>query len=380
MSAPEQKRQYHLDWLRAFGMLAVFFYHVAMFLNSWDWHVKAVPAAPGFDTFNRLLVTWLMPLFFVISGVGTYHALQRRSNGAFARERLLRLGVPLLLGIFLLSPHQVYVERLTKGQFAGSFMDFLPHYLDGFYFLSPTGNFAWMGLHLWYLLVLLLFSLVTLPLLRPGRAPALEGLSARIGPVGLLALPPLLLVLVEGLLDAAGLDFGISGWPLISYLAFYLLGYGLFTTDRFRQSVRSAGGYLLVGAILTSLPTALIPLPNGEFLTDAAWALTRIVNCWLWLLSFLYLGERFANRPGRLLDDANQVVMPFYILHQPVIVALAFVVRTSPVHPLLKFLGVSLASLAIIFGLYHLLVQRFQSVQFLFGLKPAGSRPRRSAA
>lgn len=367
MSAAQQTRQYHLDWLRAFGMLAVFFYHVGMFLNSWDWHVKAVPVAPGFDIFSRLLITWLMPLFFVVSGVGAYHALSRRSWGAFARERLLRLGVPLLMGIFLLSPHQVYVERLTHGQFEGSFWTFLPRYFDGLYLIEPTGNFAWMGLHLWYLLVLLLFSLITLPLLRPVRAWA----APRIGPVGLLVTVPLALFLLEGALDLTGLDFGVSGWPMLSYLAFYLLGYALFTTEAFQQATRSLGRYALSGAILTSLPVAMLPLPDGSFAADAIWALVKVFNCWLWLVAFIYLSERYVNRKSPVLVYANQAVMPFYILHQPVIVAIAFAIRTAPLHPLVKFLLLAAAAFAIIMGICHFLIRRVRLLQFLCGLKPA---------
>ncbi|MCL4517408.1 MAG: hypothetical protein M1379_17815 [Firmicutes bacterium] len=75
----------------------------------------------------------------------------------------MRLAVPWALVVFILSPHQVYIERLTHRQFSGSFAGFLPHYFDGWYGIAPNGNFAWMGLHLWYLLFLFLFSTVTLP-------------------------------------------------------------------------------------------------------------------------------------------------------------------------------------------------------------------------
>lgn len=126
--ASSSQRRVGLDWLRALGMWAVFSYHVLMFVNPFDWHVKNIPTVEGFQYANLIMIPWLMPLFFVISGIGTHYALTRRSGGTFTKERLLRLGVPLLVGIFLLSPPQVYMERLTKGQFTGSLLAFLPHY------------------------------------------------------------------------------------------------------------------------------------------------------------------------------------------------------------------------------------------------------------
>jgi hypothetical protein len=72
-----------------------------------------------------------------------------------------RLLVPLVVGTFTHIAFQVYLERLHKGEFSGSFFDFYPHYFDGMYGFG--GNFAWMGLHLWYLEALFLFSLLCLP-------------------------------------------------------------------------------------------------------------------------------------------------------------------------------------------------------------------------
>lgn len=115
------------------------------------------------DIFIGFLVQWIMPLFFILSAFSTYYALKARGPGTFIKERLKRLGIPFLLGTFVfLIPVQVYIERFTNGQFSGSFLQFYPHYFEGWYGFG--GNFAWMGLHLWYLQVLLIFSLLVLPL------------------------------------------------------------------------------------------------------------------------------------------------------------------------------------------------------------------------
>jgi hypothetical protein len=63
---------------------------------------------------------------------------------------------------------------VSHSQFAGSFIEFYPHYFDGFYAFG--GNFAWMGLHSWYLEMLFIFSLITLPLFLYLRKEAMHGL------------------------------------------------------------------------------------------------------------------------------------------------------------------------------------------------------------
>lgn len=102
---------------------------------------------------------WRMPLLFIISGMGAAFSLRKRSALQFSRERLIRLFVPLLLGILIIVPPQVYVERLAYGEFTGSYWDFWPaHAFEGKY---PTGNLSWH--HLWFLPYILIYSLILLP-------------------------------------------------------------------------------------------------------------------------------------------------------------------------------------------------------------------------
>jgi glucan biosynthesis protein C len=80
------------------------------------------------------------------------------------RERVIRLLVPLGVGILTHIIVQVYIENITHGRFSGTFWQFIPHYFDGWHAFG--GNFAWMGLHLWYLLMLFLFSWLMLSTFR----------------------------------------------------------------------------------------------------------------------------------------------------------------------------------------------------------------------
>ena len=69
------------------------------------------------DIFNQ----WMMPLFFVLSGAAVYFTLRFRKAGGFLKERCLRILVPWLgIGIFVIAPVQVYLERLGSGDWQDS--------------------------------------------------------------------------------------------------------------------------------------------------------------------------------------------------------------------------------------------------------------------
>lgn len=153
-------RRYDLDWLRVIVFGLLIFYHVGMFFVPWGWHVKNNEIYDWLRWPMLFLNQWRLPILFVISGMGTFYALGKRSMGKFVWERFLRLGIPLVVGMILIVPPQVYFERLVEGAFSGSYWEYFTTVaFDGVY---PEGNLSWH--HLWFLPYLLVFSWVLAPL------------------------------------------------------------------------------------------------------------------------------------------------------------------------------------------------------------------------
>src|SRR6187549_3429132 len=119
-SAALSTRRYDLDWLRVLAILAVFVFHSGRFFDQGDWHVKNPTTYLGVQIWTTFLVNWIMPLIFVISGASTFYALGARGAGRFIKDRVLRLLVPLVVGIFTHVMVQVYLERVSHRQFNGS--------------------------------------------------------------------------------------------------------------------------------------------------------------------------------------------------------------------------------------------------------------------
>lgn len=354
-------------------MGVIFFFHCARFFDEGGWHVKNRELSFGMSVFTGVVSQWIMPLFFVLSAVAAFHALSRRSNGAYAAERFKRLFVPLVFGIFVLIPPQVYVERVSHGAFSGSYFAFYPHYFDGFYAFG--GNFAWMGLHLWYLEVLFVFSLITLPVFRMLQSATahkrIRAAAGRMRAATVFRLPALVLAGVELLvsLQPEGVgrrDFG--GWSLATYLVFFVFGFVLAADERFSDVLQRHWLKAALGAAATT--SAGYFLVTSGHAASPGFLVLRALNSWLWVTAILGIAGRFLQTGGRFLPMANEAVLPFYILHQTVIVLTGFVIagRDAPVP--VKFAVLAGTSFAVVIVLYTALVRRIAVLRFLFGMKP----------
>jgi glucans biosynthesis protein C len=367
-------RELFVDWLRVFATGSVLLFHCARFFDREGWHVKNPDRSAGLSIFVGFTAQWMMPLFFILSAISIRHLLARCGNGSYVRERLRRLGVPFVFGTLVLIPPQVYIERSTQGNFRGSFFAFLPHYFDGWYGFG--GNFAWMGLHLWYLEVLLVFSLLTLPLFRwigrtatrdkIGRAAAFLG---RPGRLYLLALP---IAAMEWLvnLQPGGVgrrDFG--GWSLLTYLVFFLLGFLIGTDSQFRTALERQRKVALALGIAAAAGLYILTSSGHP---DRAWpvALVRAMNSWSWLTAILGFAGKHLDFDRPWLQRANEAVLPFYVLHQTAIVVLAYELINWQAGVSVKCVVLVVASLASILSTYILLIRRWRVFRFLFGMKP----------
>ncbi len=353
-------------------MFMIFLVHCARFFNYEDWHVKNNQLDFGMSVFVGVLSQWIMPLFFVLSAISAYYALRRLTAGQYAGERLRRLVIPLIFGTFILIPPQVYIERVSHFQFSGSLIQFSPRYFDGFYGFG--GNFAWMGLHLWYLEILFIFSLLTLPLFSYLRRETAQrfivlaaGLGKAPGAIFLLAIPLAIMELIVSL-QPEGIgrrDFG--GWSLLTYFLFFVLGYLIACAEQFQRSIERHRVIALVAGVMTT--SAGFFLLMSGYSSPVLFAFLRALNSWLWLVAVLGFGTRYLRFNNRFLKYANAAVLPFYILHQTVIVIIGFFFANWDAAVMVKYLVIGTVSFIIIVVLYELVVKRVQLLRFLFGMK-----------
>ena len=383
MDTKNSSRRYDLDWLRVLAFSGVFLYHCSRFFDGSNWHIKNSTSSALVDILKSIFDLWGMPLIFLISGASIFFALRPDGAARFIRDRALRLLVPLGLGILVLGPPQIYLERLTHGQFQGSLFDFLPAYFGDWHIWG--GNFAWSGVHLWYLEDLFLVTLILLPLFAVLKSTSgqrfidmLGRLSARSGAIYLWTLP---LGLILALVDPLGvLRPGLSEdlTRLVVFAPFLPLGYLVFSDSRIQDAIiRQRRTSLALALILTLGFTKVEDLLrlNASYLTYVMVMLLGSILIWSWLLWISGYGMRYLRSNHRLLSYANEAVLPIYILHQPVILILGYFIIPLPLPILAKYLLILPLALAISLSLYEFGIRRVNLVRQLFGLKPRKPQP-----
>jgi peptidoglycan/LPS O-acetylase OafA/YrhL len=380
-------RRYDLDWLRivAFGLLI--FYHVGMFYVTWGWHVKSTYASPSAEPLMRLVSPWRLALLFFISGVAIRFATDKaESLGRFAWSRVVRLGLPLLFGIYVWVMPQAYYQVRQSGEFTGSIIAFFPDYVaveQTFSTITPTWNHLW---YLAYVLVYILVALSVLPWLRSiPESRSWQSLTMR----------PLAVVFVLILPFVVNDTWFFPMYPTTHELIndwahhaerfmMFLLGFFAAKDARFWRSVERVWTFVPGLAI-----AAWLLLRNGHNIADVArqfmsetqlrFFFNYLSNVYAWscILTLLGFGQRFLNRESPLLRYLTSAIFCYYVLHQTITVIAGYYLTEfqlgAPVESVLV-LAITLAGC--VFG--YELIRRTPKIGIFFGVhKISGFRPNR---
>jgi len=378
-AAPDSGRLHYLDWLRVLAILGVFLFHASNVFNDQDFVVKNAEQSSVVTGIQAFFFPWGMPLFFLIAGAGTWFALRRRTSGQYVKERSSRLLVPFLVGSLLLSPVQLYMEwrwQINAGIFDGSFTQFLGSLPWG-----PNPRiFAVVGYHLWFLGFLFSFSLLALPLFRwlqggSGRrfASSVARVCEHRGGILVFVLPPV----VARLALQPFFPYEHDWADFFFLFSFFVIGCLVMSDERFRHAVRRDWPVTLMVGTLAFIGALAIVISTNELDIEAVphtpleflwWGL--VATCgWCWTAFFLFLGMRFLDFSNRLLRYGQDAIVPFYLVHQPVIVVISYYVVQWNAALALKMLIVVLCSFIISIGLYEFVIKRVGILRPLFGMK-----------
>lgn len=340
-----------------------------MLFVSWPWHIKNNALSTGIEWPMIFVGEWRMSLIFLISGVGVFYALGYRSMKTFFKDRLTRIMIPLIAGIFLLVVPQVYFERLAEGYdgnyftFYQSFVRFEPY---------PSGNFSWH--HLWYLVYIFLYSLLF--------APLFFWIKKRQPDIGRLKSWMIILLPV--------LWFGTGEWLLaplfpkthalyndwythFMYISIFLIGFVIASSKAIQNQIKSYRVITSVSASFTALLLyAFFWIGNSgwEYVPHTIYPYLVAANRWLWVLAILGFSFQFLNTPSKNLMLANQYVYPFYILHQTVIIVLGYYLKDTEWSILAKFTFITCCTFGVCFIIIRFIIMRVSFLRVLFGMKP----------
>ena len=385
LSISNPSRCYAVDWLRVLALFSVFLLHNLRFFDFIPWHVKNAEQSELVMQIVLFRITWGMPLLFLVAGAASAWAARRRTASQLLTARLWRLGVPFLFGMVVLIPPQRWIEARHHAGFDGTFAEFLRADLqrlsDTALSLSPTW-FGFLGHHLWFLGFLLLYGVLATPFLArlarrgPWLVSALARLASRRGGLLWLALPLFLSQITLVPYFPRYLDWA----DFCRYLLFFAFGY-LFTLDRrfFDAAKRDIAPVFALGlaGLGFQLWTALALDSMRDFMaapgSAPGWLVFQLwiaVSSFVWPMLFLGLALRYLDRASRALDYLNEAALPFYALHQTVILAIGLFVVRLEASIVSKLSIITVASFVTIATIYETVIRHSPILRRLFGMKP----------
>jgi fucose 4-O-acetylase-like acetyltransferase len=360
-------RLFFLDHLRAALTILVVLHHLAVIYGAVTvfYYVESPGAgdtlAGGVLTaFVLINQSYFMGLFFLISGYFTPGSFDRKGPGAFFKDRLLRLGIPLVVYVLVLSPIASISPYLS------------PTPADVFHVMPP---FTWQKFPLalgvgplWFAEMLLFFGLGYV-IWRQARRARGNSAGRAFSPPSYLAVGLFILVLAAlsflmRTMVPIGMSIPILGFPTLAYLpqylSFFILGIICFRRNWFQTIPGSMGTVGFVVALAATIVLVPLALSAGEaFLGHgtvqsaayALWDSTFSVGICLALLTFF---RRFFNRQTHFGNSLSQQAFTVYIIHIPVIVLLALALRGVHLEALLKFALAALIGVPLCFALAFL--------------------------
>lgn len=337
-----QTRKHYIDNLRNITILLLFPVHTFMVWNDFGSRFYIWMGE------NRLLSTmivlvnpWFMPILFVLAGISVRFALQKRTVSEFIRQRVRKLMIPFVFGLLFLVPFQALYARKYFDGYSGGLLD---HWKYFFTHLTDLTGYdgAFTPGHLWFILFLFVISMISLFFFRMIPYERLAIKVERIPAFGIL-----LFFLPVWLMYYLG-NFG--GFSIGKNLMLYLIGYYVLSNDpvmeRLEKNIRWLLALCLIGTI------ALIILYYQFTYYGDLW-----INYigWNSILCLLVLGKKFLNRRTKFTEYFNQASYPVYILHQSILVAVAYYMVQMGKNTIAQVLGIAIGSFLLTMLAYHLI-------------------------
>jgi glucan biosynthesis protein C len=356
------QRLFFVDNLRTFLIILVFLDHLAITYGSpfglWYYHEGQVgfPEAAIYGAFQSTAQAFFMGLLFFLAGYFTPPSFDRKGPKRFLKDRLIRLGIPIIFFAIFIEPVVDYAVALSSG-FKGSFLSYVSRYLP--FGLGP----------LWFVLALLLFETAYVI----WRIFSSE-------PSKVYPFPTKRVIFAFGLLIGA-ITFATRivfpvGWsvPVLAfqfaffpqYVAFFIFGLIAFRSNWIMSLDVETAWYWSKVAMCLPLVVMVIfvvsELTGASFLGGLTWQ-TAAYAFWEQVfaiavsISLIVLFRERRNHQGGFSKALSDSSYTAYIIQTPVLVFLALSLQSIQLPLLLKFAIVSPVGVSLCF-LFAFLIRK----------------------
>ncbi len=360
-----------IDNIRVFLTILVVLHHLMIiYAGSGSWGLYTEGRQ---DTISAVLGTWFcaanqayfMGFFLLIAAYFVPSSYDRKGAWLFFKDRLIRLGIPLIVYSWIISPLTYFVvSRVTQGQ-SLLWWQYLP---------GVSGSLIGNG-PLWFVEVLLIFTAIYVAwrrIFKPNALVPSVKTDSRFPSAKAIVLFAVLLAAVSFVIRLwlpVGWEFGPLNlqFPFFAqYIALFVVGLIAYRRNWLASLSDSTGKrWLVIAVVLIAL---FIPMAvaggamesNKPFLGGLHWqaallALWESLVCVSMCLGLTYLFRRYGNRQGRLAKFLAPNAYTVYLIHAPIITFTALALRNVDMYPLLKYGLAVLIALPLCFVLSNLI-------------------------
>lgn len=378
LETERESRIVFLDNLKIFLSMTVIAHHAGQPYGGsggW-WYVKDSFQPVDLGPFFGVNAAFNMSLYFLISAFFIPISFDKKGADSFLRDRMKRLGIPLLVGFFILIPIMMYIYYLNYRNYES--ISFWNYYLNVYFGVGAkpenwTGP-SWPDLnfgHLWFIQHLLIYSLLYIAWRVMFKT---EKMSEKTFNITVTYSKIILLTFIVALLT-----FGTRIWYPIDhwigflgfiqmevahfpqYLSFFFLGIMASRTGWIQNIPFHIGRTCLVIGVGLALLfySGVIPGSKGGFTGVALfYACYETTLCTTLVVGLLSLFRRTFNVTSMLSRKLAANTYTVYIIHVPILVALQYAFLKINIPGYIKFLLVTLLCIFLCNALSHFVIRK----------------------
>lgn len=350
-------RKHYIDNLRILCIFLLIPFHTTMIFNDMDevFYVNGTPSTV-LTFVNVGVYAWWMTGLFVLAGMSTMYAFSFRTARQYAKERFLKLFVPLLSCLVFVVPLQTYIADRFHNGYTGNYFEHLKVFMTLTDFGGYDGHFT-PG-HAWFILYLFIISMVTLPLLAwyKKREKKIDGTRLTMPILLLLGIP---VVFSHDLLNVGNKSFGQFGLC-------FLIGYFFLSCEEAIERLEKWSTPLGIAW----LALIIARCANHAIVTSPEWVsgvLYRLLM-WIGILAMLGLGKRYLDHDWKFTRHFVKAEFAMYLFHQTVVIVMGYLLLPIVNNVYLQYFFIVASSFVITYLVYEI-CRRFKVTRFLFAIK-----------
>ena len=300
-------RKHFIDNLRWMDVFLLIPYHAAQAFNTWG-ELNYICFAPNkvISSFIVFMSPFFMPLLFMLAGMSTRYALEKRSYSQYIVERIKRLLVPFAFGVIVFCPVLAYIGDKTNFGYSGGFFAHYKVFFSKWTDLSGFDGGFGVG-QFWFLYFLFVISLVSVMIIALTKKVFKKSQSDGNIPFWLIVLMVILLPFLYDLLEVGGKSFA-------EYLYVFLVGYYIMSSDKAIEKAEKYRYITLAVGLAACVADVYMFIWSGK-----DYGVTNVVAKafaeWFMILALIGLGKNKLDTVGKVSTYMSRRSFPYFSFH-----------------------------------------------------------------